>query len=578
MLKKLFSFASTKKNQTISIRTLIIGGTILGIVSVLNVGATSAIYETGIAAKIKNKISSKLHKPETRPDTIELLTHHIETGLETIEFTEIPFGKIESVGSGGGIAEFENGILFSTPLGKFGFVDLEQQNLQYLDEQIEMNFEALKNSKPWNAVEFNRSWFRVSDILITKSDTTKWLYVTHHVFKGEDTFCNQISRIRLTSNNGIPEFEGDWENVYEVKPCRVVSEEDYGFAGHMTGGRMYKETDNSLLFTVGDWGMGQFEPENYPDGHREDWSSLLRINVDTNTAEIVSTGFRNAQGLNVDEYGRIWSTEHGPQGGDEINLVKPGVDYGWPHVSTGMHYADNYSPRNDITMSTLQGHHDGYEKPVLSFMPSIGISQILPIASDNAVFELWRGDLLVASMRAESLYRIRLDNERAVTSEKIHIGKRMRDLIALRDGHLVTLTDDNSIIIFSDPETHTPLASKMSGYTAINAMEAKVYASSGDEWRRDMFRWRCGSCHRVDGKTNVGPALNGVVGRKIGHLEGYPFSPELAESNDKWTEERLFKFVNSPAAAGFEDSAMPAIKATEHEIKGIIDYLKTTSN
>lgn len=578
MLKQFISFASKQKNQTLSLRTLIITGTALGIISVLNVGATSAIYETGIAAKIKNKISSKLHKPEARPETIEIKTRHVESGLETIAVTEIPFGKIESVGSGGGIAEFENGVLFSTPLGKFGFIDLEQQKVQYLNEQVEMNFEALKKSAPWNAVEFNRSWFRITDILITESNSQKWLYVTHHKFKEADTFCNQVSRIRITSNDGVPLFEGDWELIYEVKPCRVVSEEDYGFAGHMTGGRMYKETDNTLLFTVGDWGMGQFEPENYPDGHREDWSSLLRINVETKLADIVSTGFRNAQGLNVDEYGRIWSTEHGPQGGDEINLVKPGVDYGWPNVSTGMHYADNYSPRNDITLNPTQGHHDGYEKPVLSFIPSIGVSQILPIASDNTEFDLWRGDLLVASMRGESLYRIRLDNQRVVTSEKIHIGKRMRDLIQLKDGRFVTLTDDNSIVLFSDPTSHPPLTSKMSGYTEINELEAKVYASTGDEWRRDMFRWRCGSCHRVDGKTNVGPALNGVVGREIGHLEGYPFSPELAESNDKWTEERLFKFVNSPAAAGFEDSSMPAIKATEHEIKGIIDYLKTTSN
>lgn len=540
----------------------------------VGMAVTSAAYEMKIVDKVKNKIASKAPSKPARADVENFEWHTLETGLETISTLEIPLGKTESVGSGGAIEEYKGVLLYATPLGKLGFIDANNEKISYIEESVPMNFQSLADSDAWQATKFNRSWFRVGDILITQSSKHDWLYVNHHVFL-DDKICVRVSRIEITQENGIPRFKGDWDTFYDVNPCFELDPDNYEFAGHMTAGRMVEDANGSILMTVGDFGMGQFIPETFPDGHSDDWCTLLKLDPITKQAEIVATGFRNAQGLNIDEYGRIWSTEHGPQGGDEVNLVVPGKNYGWPTVSMGMHYADNFNPRNDILENPIQGRHDGFAKPVTSFIPSIGISQILPIPSDSPVFELWRGDILFVSMRGQTLYRMRLDGDRAVTIEPIRLERRMRDIIRLENNRLAILTDDKSILLIRDPEEDHGDNITLAGYGPINKMEVAAQAQAGHEWQRDMFRFKCGACHSVDGTENVGPTLVGVVGRKIGALDGYPYSAAFLEASGIWTETKIEKLAIHPEDTELANSYMPKINATEDEIKGIIDYLKT---
>ena len=103
---------------------------------------------------------------------------------------------------------------------------------------------------------------------------------------------------------------------------------------------------------------------------------LVRIELTSGEVEIIAGGFRNPQGFARDADGKLWETEHGPQGGDELNLVRPGLNYGWPYVTHGIQYGNKIWP-----YSETQGRHDEFEKPVYAWIPAIGISNL--IVSDS---------------------------------------------------------------------------------------------------------------------------------------------------------------------------------------------------
>ena len=143
-------------------------------------------------------------------------------------------------------------------------------------------------------------------------------------------------------------------------------------------------------------------------------------------APIWSYGHRNPQGLAIDpENGELWSSEHGPRGGDEINLIKPGHNYGWPLISYGTGY-------NGITFTT-DIKVDGLEQPIINWTPSIGVS---PIAFyEGAAFPAWKGDLFIGSLVGEELFRVVLKDDREAARESIFHGLgRIRAIATATDG------------------------------------------------------------------------------------------------------------------------------------------------
>lgn len=136
--------------------------------------------------------------------------------------------------------------------------------------------------------------------------------------------------------------------------------------------------------------------------------------------EIWTYGHRNAQGLAVHpETGDVWSNEHGPQGGDEVNLLGSGLNYGWPVVGHGV----NYTTGRAIHEGTMR---EGMEPPVHVWVPSIGVSGM--IFYSGGAFPEWRGDMLVGGMSGQRLVRLRLDGQRIVRQEDL-----LRDIGRVRD-------------------------------------------------------------------------------------------------------------------------------------------------
>ena len=146
-----------------------------------------------------------------------------------------------------------------------------------------------------------------------------------------------------------------------------------------------------------------------------------------------------------DNDNNIWATDHGPQGGDELNLIKKGQNYGWPQVTYGINHGNREWPLNKE-----QGTHDDFVKPVFAWVPSIAISNLIRL-DKTTKFPLWGGDLLIGSLRGKSLLRVRMGDENNVAYiETIRIGHRIRDLTTLDDQSLALLTDGGRMVIVDD--------------------------------------------------------------------------------------------------------------------------------
>lgn len=149
------------------------------------------------------------------------------------------------------------------------------------------------------------------------------------------------------------------------------------------------------------------------------------------SAEIWSYGHRNILGLQFDAEGRLWDLEHGPAGGDELNLVKPGLNYGWPLVSDGDHYDGKAIPRH-ATRPDLAA-------PAISWNPVIAPGDF--IFYSGKMWPEWKGQALIAALGSEGLVRVRINGEKAAEEARYPLGKRIREIREAPDGSLYVLED-----------------------------------------------------------------------------------------------------------------------------------------
>lgn len=154
--------------------------------------------------------------------------------------------------------------------------------------------------------------------------------------------------------------------------------------------------------------------------------------------EIYSYGHRNIQGAGLDpETGLLWTHEHGPQGGDELNQPQPGLNYGWPVIT----YGKNYVTGSDIGEGT---HKQGIQQPIHYWVPSIAPSGMSFYDGDE--FPRWKNNLFVGSLKFRLLVRLEMDNGKVIREERLLKGAlgRIRDVRQGPDGHLYLITDDGN--------------------------------------------------------------------------------------------------------------------------------------
>ncbi len=264
----------------------------------------------------------------------------------------------------------------------------------------------------------------------------RMLYITYSKpYAGEEGATTALIRGR---------FENDrLTNVEEL----FVADSRGG--GHY-GSRIIFDGQGHVFITVGD---RQAPPRGDLEGHpAQDLSNhhgvVIRLNEDGSVPadnpfvnepgakpEIWSYGHRNAQGLAIHpETGDIWLNEHGPQGGDELNLVQKGLNYGWPVVGYGV----NYRSGSRIHEGT---HREGMEPPAHFWVPSIATSGLLIYTGDK--FPDWRGNLFVGGLSGQQLARLTMDGQRVMNEETLvqRMG-RIRDVRQGPDGYIYLAIDD----------------------------------------------------------------------------------------------------------------------------------------
>ena len=153
-------------------------------------------------------------------------------------------------------------------------------------------------------------------------------------------------------------------------------------------------------------------------------------------AEFWSIGHRNGLGLEFAPDGRLWEAEMGPQGGDEINLILPGRNYGWPRASNGSHYGGGAIPDHK------QG--DGFEAPKVWWTPSISPGALLIYNGDK--FPQWKGDALVGALSGEALIRVDINGDKALKAEHWSMGARIRAVEQGPDGSIYLLEDGGRLL------------------------------------------------------------------------------------------------------------------------------------
>ena len=161
------------------------------------------------------------------------------------------------------------------------------------------------------------------------------------------------------------------------------------------------------------------------------------VNQEGARTEIWSYGHRNPQGLAIHpETGDVWSNEHGPQGGDELNLILPGLNYGWPVIGYGV----NYRTGSAIHEAT---HREGMEQPKHFWVPSIGISGMMIYTGDR--FPEWQGNIFSGGLSGQQLSRLTLDGQDVEQEETLYVEVgRIRDVRQSPDGFIYLATDDRN--------------------------------------------------------------------------------------------------------------------------------------
>lgn len=250
---------------------------------------------------------------------------------------------------------------------------------------------------------------------------------------------------------------------------------------------------------------------------------IIRVDLSSGHHEIYSQGHRNPQGLFITPEGEIYETEHGPKGGDELNFIVSGGNYGWPHESHGVDYGSYRWKHGEA------GRHDNFDRPVFSWVPSIAVSNLIRVEDFHPS---WKGDFLVASLKAQSLYRLRLDKDHKVEFvEQIWIGSRIRDLVEIDASRIALWTDDSKLIILS-------VASKF--LEGDRRTTTSIVTSTLED---------CLQCHHfeVTNATHLAPTLGMIFSKPIAS-DNFKYSESLSAKEGKWTPEKLKKFIMDPQA------------------------------
>ena len=364
--------------------------------------------------------------------TLRNLNYNVKT-LPKTQFINLDLKKIKIPGvEEDTISHYnkinKNGYMFKYK--KF-YINLFKEKI-YITTSLGKFLLLADNFTEFNIINSNIDDYQITNILDSQTIQDN-IFISIIRTDNKNDNCNYLEILKAKINDTFYNFE----SIIKSNKC-------YSDIVGAMGGRIV-EYKNGILITTGatEEFSGLAQDDNSIAG------KILYLEKGSKKFKIFSKGHRNPQGLIVIN-DKIISTEHGPYGGDEINLIKEGKNYGWPIISFG----DDYELKKNINLKFkyLKKSFSNYEDPIFSYVPSSGISELIKLP--NSFAKKWQDNFLISSLNGRSLYRVQLNNEfnKIFYSEKMYIGERIRDIKYYEKKNLVlmALEETGSLGILSN--------------------------------------------------------------------------------------------------------------------------------
>ncbi len=459
-------------------------------------------------------------------------------GLD-VERVDVPVAR---AGSGGALASVDNDLLVMTHEGRFFDVTGA--------EAVELAVAPPPNG--WGAMlafeeanpnyNFAHYFFRYNDLDVFDDQ----LVVSYTEWVADDN-CYRTSLAKAplggaSTSAAMSVSKSDWDVFFSAEPCLEPKAAGRAIDGHMAGGRFRISADRTVYLASGDYAVdGTYSPLAIAQDPTQEYGKVLAIDFDTGEADVISQGHSNMQGITFTDDGSLYAVEHGRRGGDELNLIEAGNDYGWPRVSLSTRY--NKLP----LQNTLEyGRHPVFEAPVYSWLPSVAVSSLMRIENFHPA---WDGDLLAGSLAEQTLFRIRLQDGRVLFDERIPVGYRIR-YVHQHEDKIVLWTDEPAVLRLSVGafDSSYQFAADMIGEFELTAEQKNQVEVALDQ---------CSQCHGFGVlKGGNAPSLGEVYGREIAGLSDFAYSQSLSNVEGIWTRETLTEYLDDPDAFA-SGTAMP---------------------
>lgn len=273
----------------------------------------------------------------------------------------------------------------------------------------------------------NDSRFAITDIAIVSESAQSAKLLISYPRLGASRSCVEVvvDELAYDRKRQRAKFVSNW---FISKPCVPIS------AVQHAAGRFVVIDKSSVYLTVGDLGFSEIDNRS----KRGDLGSIFKITA--KSAMRISQGHRNPQGIVLFDQKVLIAAEHGPRGGDELNVIKEGGDYGWPFVTYGEPYGSG-----DYVRPAKTGTHEGYLEPIKYWVPSIAPTELVQLPAQG--WGGWGRALVLGTLREEVLVFMKISEDFAVTdSFRVQIGERIRDLEVLSTGALIATTDSGKLI------------------------------------------------------------------------------------------------------------------------------------
>lgn len=476
---------------------------------------------------------------------------------------------VQRAGRGGGLTSFGNDVVLLTYEGRLfkggGSNAVTELAIRVPDNGYEA-YRRAAESDQFRKLTHNFNFLRYNDILYYRSASSQGLVISYTEFS-ENEACYRTALAALDLGSEVQSVDQvsasaeDWRVLFRTEPCLPLKDRYRAIEGHMAGGRLAYQGPSTLYLASGEYHWdGVYAAEAIAQLPDSDYGKVIEIDLFSGESRHLSQGHRNMQGITLDRDGQLWVVEHGVRGGDELNRIVVGSDYGWPSETLGTMYNGLPWPG-----SAPYGRHDNFTAPTFAWLPSVATGGLDRI---EGFHEIWDGDLILGTLADKSLYRLRLTDNRLLFAERIEIGKRIRYVLQHSDGRLVLWTDDSHELVFltaTEGGAESRLVEDLIAGEGFGAEQVVTIKQAMN---------LCMECHSLSpGVHRSAPSLASIYEQPIASTSFNGYSVALRNHGGRWTRENLLDYLEDPQAFA-PGTAMPDLGYEDADVlNALVDLI-----